>query len=383
MRRSICAIAIICLCACDAEPRGDGLAAAFSLTELAGTTVIGADTGSAPLAGMSDVATDSLGRVYILDGASGTVHVYDPAGAHRFAFGQSGDGPAQLRNPCCVAFAPDGRLWIRDNGNARYSIWRIDGDSAIGADTQRMVHTDASRVAPVIFEPNGRVIDVGARAIEGGGVRTHHFHLDSTGAIARVQMMPSPPADSTGMRAFTSETPDGRSIRLFTIPPFGPGELRAHGPGGEYAHGISSRYVIDWRATDGTLLRTIRGDVSDGPALSEREAQRADSLIARLAEQVGVAREQLRMSVPATKQPLHLIYFDADGRLWVELATADGSRRHAHVYNRMGERVLNVTWPTDVDLTQGDMKGETFWGIAGSGADASVVRLEPVGASQP
>ena len=377
MRRSLLVTAIVCLYACDRGPGADGLGSALSITDLTVTTVVGADTGSTPLAGVSDVATDTAGRVFVLDGASSMVHVYDAAGAHRFAFGQPGDGPAQLRAPCCLAFAPDGRLWIRDNGNARYSIWRIEGDSAIAAGTQRMVHTDANRVAPVIFEPNGRVIDVGARAIEGGGVRTHHFHLDSTGAIARVQMLPSPPADSTGMRAFTSETPDGRSIRLFTIPPFGPGELRAHGPGGEYAHGISSRYVIDWRAADGTLLRTIRGDVSDGPALSEREAQRADSLIARLAEQVGVAREQLRMSVPATKQPLHLIYFDADGRLWIELATADGSRRHAHVYDRTGERALNVTWPADVDLTQGDMKGEAFWGIAGSGADASVVRLEP------
>lgn len=374
------ALSVVVVCACD-TPSGNGTGEpAVDVTELGIGTMIGADDGPALFARIMDVATDTAGRVFVLDGIDARIAVFDSTGEHLFSFGRPGEGPGEMRAPCCMGIAPDGRLWVRDNGNGRYVGWQLFDDSAHAVATQRMVHSDANRHAPVIFDEAARVIDIGSRPLGDGPSVTHHFHLGDDGSLVRAHALPAPPADSLGMRMIRREMPDGKTMTMYTYPPYAPMELRAHGPGGEYAHGVSSHYVIDWRDADGTLVTTIRGEAGQGPEVTPGEAARADSQMISIAQRMGIPVGDLDMSTPAHKQPLQAIWFDADGRLWVELSRPENGARRAHVYGRSGTRVLDVAWPGPVALDAGAVRGTAFWGVGRDSLDVQfVVRLVPRG----
>src|SRR5690606_12073198 len=112
----------------------------------------------------------------------------------------------------------------------------------------------------------------------------------------------------------------GRSVTMFAYQPYGPSELVAHSPNGEFAHALSSRYAIDWRDAAGELIRTISGSVETGPELSDDEASRAEEGLNDVANRLGVSRAALGFGVPSNKTPLRDLFFDLEGRLWVELS---------------------------------------------------------------
>lgn len=110
------------------------------------------------------VLEDSTDRIFVADYQAGEVRVFAPEGGHLFTFGGKGAGPGELSGPCCLAWAPDGSLWIRDGENRRYSSFQIGDSSAAFVTTRDMAHTDVNYWAPVTFTSAGELIDVGHRA---------------------------------------------------------------------------------------------------------------------------------------------------------------------------------------------------------------------------
>lgn len=316
------------------------------------------------------------GGVAVADGQNDAVRVFSADGELRYSFGREGAGPGELQGPCCLAVDTGGRLWVRDGGNARYNIYRLHDDSTSSAGQVRMAHGDVNRHAPVTFDAGGNVIDIGLRADPGTGQRrVMRMTVDSTGSVLHDVALHTVPDDSTAMKAVQRPTAGGSETR-YAYQPFGPQELVTHSPAGEFAHAVSSRYAIDWRAADGSLIRHIARDVRTGPGLSAAERERGEEQMQQQAEFVGVARGQLGFDVPSTKPPLRSLYFDRDGRLWVELAVADGADRTAHVYGTDGALQQVVTWPANVDLRQGAVHGDVAWGVLRGELDVpSVVRL--------
>jgi hypothetical protein len=68
------------------------------------------------------------------------------------------------------------------------------------------------------------------------------------------------------------------------------------------------------------------------------------------AEVAGIPVGQLPYGVPSAKPPLEGVFFDAAGRLWVELSVSDGSPRMADIWDEGGHLVKRVEWPRDVWL---------------------------------
>lgn len=312
---------------------------------------------------ISGLALLADGRLAVADGINHVVRIFEPDGTHAFSFGRSGAGPREFSGPCCIAVDQQQRLWVRDGGNARYGIFAIHADSADQVGQVRMAHGDVNRWVPTTFDADGNVIDVGSRTDRDAGVtRTYRMHVDFSGRVVGEEAVHKVPDDSTAVRR-VERTISGGVATMFAYQPYGPSELVAYSPTGEFAHALSSRYSIDWRAPDGSHRRTLTRSVAQGPALSAREDSAAELQLLRTADRLGVSRGQLGFGVPSHKAPLRSLFFDQPGRLWVELHVPDGADRRADVYATDGTLVRTVQWPPSITLADGIITHGAVWGV--------------------
>jgi hypothetical protein len=370
-------LALVAIACGDARPPADAPASGPPAAAAAPGTAIHARTLAPDLAiGVADgervyefarlagITRDGRGRIWAADFGAGEVRAFDGDGRHVLTIGRPGAGPGEFQGPCCPAFDARGRLWIRDGGNARYQVFRIDGDRAALDDVVRMAHADVNRIVPTTFDADGRVVDVGFRPdLAAGSPRSARLHLDPDGRVAHHTLVHASPDDSTGVHIVERATPDG-PMRFFFHQPFGPRELVAHGPGGEYAYALSTHGSVTWFAADGSVLHALRASGTEGPRLSARERERAREAIEQDVRRSGIARGELPYGIPLHKPPLEALFFDAAGRLWVELAVADGDPRVADVYDRSGAPVERVVWPAGIDLATGFVAPDAAIGTA-------------------
>ncbi len=94
-------------------------------------------------------------------------------------------------------------------------------------------------------------------------------------------------------------------------------------------------------------------------------------------KRITLSRQDIPYGVPERKQPLRHLFFDYDGRLWVELSVSEGSQRRADIYGRDGRLAHTVEWPESVDLSaEGAIRGSTALGIMRDSLDVErVVRM--------
>jgi hypothetical protein len=139
----------------------------------------------------------------------------------------------------------------------------------------------------------------------------------------------------------------------FLKPPFGAIELIAHGPGGDYARAISSRYLVSRYSAEGSQLYEVSRPRERGPALTHVERARAENQLSRDAQRMGMAPAELAGLMPFRNQVLAGLYFDRGGRLWVELHTRSSDpNRVADVYDRDGNGLFRAEWPKTIDLAE-------------------------------
>jgi hypothetical protein len=304
------------------------------------------------------VLADPEGRILVADYQASEVRVFDSLGVFQFAFGREGSGPEEFRGPCCLAFGPEGRLWVRDGGNHRYSAFAFGLNGADAASTLEMVHSDVNFMAPLTFTEEGQLIDVGHRTASSGGPSLVRFELSASGQALDSTTVPSPDPKEIGQFSVTREGAAGQS-RYFFYQPFSPRHLVAHGPSGRWASGIGSSYSL--RLQVGSAIHTIEGETVP-VLLSDGERERAGQRIAADAARAGRRPGQLPYGVPAAKPPIRAAFFDSAGRLWVEKNVIDGSPRVADLWDEDGALVKRVEWPADISLEPPAWVGED-WGL--------------------
>ena len=121
MRRVFVGLLVL-LSACE----GQGEATSNTIVEALSGVVdlrIGALDGPAPyvFGRVAGIVEGPLGRIFIADQLAHEIRVFDTEGAFLFSIGREGQGPGEFTGPCCLSFAPDGTLWVRDGGNTRYA----------------------------------------------------------------------------------------------------------------------------------------------------------------------------------------------------------------------------------------------------------------------
>lgn len=320
---------------------------------------------------VAGLTQDAAGRIYVADHQAGEIRVFSPDGQHLFSFGGTGAGPGELASPCCIAWAPDGSLWVRDGGNHRYSAFQVGDSSAIFVSSRRMAHTDGSYFAPVTFTTEGDLIDVGHRVNASGEHELVRFVIDSGGAVSEAGSLVRTSAEVLGGHTVTRK--EG-AVKFFLYQPFSARDLVTHGPGERWAHVITSAYDIILR--QGDSRRSIVGTAAS-PRLSPEERASAVDRMEADAARVGIPIDRLPYGVPDSKPPIQAIFFDEGGRLWVEPSQSDGFPRIADVWGTDGTLERRVQWPEDVTLTLPGSVGErSALGIRRDSLDVEyVVRL--------
>jgi hypothetical protein len=310
---------------------------------------------------ISGIAVDDAGRILVADMQANEVRVFDAEGAFRFRIGRHGGGPGEFSSPCCLAIAPDGRLWVRDNGNARYVAFEIDADGATAVRTIRMQHSDANRHVATTFDDAGRLIDIGSRPDPLTGTpRTIRFHMMSDGTPAQEVVAPAAPNPDALVHRVPVQTGNATFVRFFHQP-FGPRHLLAHGPEGAIADAVSSAYEVRWHAADGSLLHVIARPDVVGPSLTPEQRQRGDSLIASFAAAAG---GPMPFTLPDRQPPIGALRFDASGRLWVQRTAPPGEPRPVDIYDRDGRLAAQLELPAGLDLEYGVVRPDLLVGVS-------------------
>lgn len=85
-------------------------------------------TPSTPFGVVGAVATDMLGRFYVLDGMVQTVYVFDADGNHVNTLGGRGSGPGEFTGAMDVAVSPDSLIWVTDGMAGRHTVFDLDGN---------------------------------------------------------------------------------------------------------------------------------------------------------------------------------------------------------------------------------------------------------------
>ncbi len=311
---------------------------------------------------VADLAADRAGRLFVADSQYNVVSAFDSTGRFLYSIGRGGSGPGEFKNPCCLVIDEQGTLWLRDTGNDRHNHYVVSNTA--GRFAGQVPTSAAGYPAPLTVDMAGRLIDIGALG-ENGVVRSH---VDSTGRVTAIDSIAAPPEDSPGRHRVAQG-----SSTSYLYQPYGPSFLVAHAPGGGWARGVSSHYLLQW-IVDGDTAHTltIRRDMI-GPALSARERTAANAELTGAAARLGLTGTAIPFGVPGSKTPVRDIMFDQQGRLWVELNVADGQVNRADVYDKAGKRVANAEWPGDVDLSRGFIADRIGYGFRRDSSGVSTV----------
>ncbi len=346
----------------DADPSPDGVPTFLGTVDLEFGEVDGEDPYL--FTRIESIVEDARGRLVVADLQSHEVRVFGSGGDFRFRFGGEGEGPGELTQPCCLGFGPDGNLWVRERG--RYSVFRLDDAGARYVDGTRMAHGGVGMVAPVTFDAEGRLVDIGPLTNADGGSTARYRH-GADGAVDTV-VIADPEKSATG--STTVERMFGESrVTFFVYQQFGPRWVHAHAPGGAWAEAVTSAYSVTLHHPDGTAS-FIEGPRLPGPRLGPSERERAQATVDRELERLDLRSHPF--GIPDRKPPLASLFFDRSGRLWVEKSSAEGEEmREADVY--VGPAlVARYRWPRRVDV--GSVPWVTESALYGTTRDSLDVR---------
>ena len=262
------------------------------------------------------VAADSRDNIYILDGLTEEIQVFDAGGGFLRTLGGQGQGAGESREALGPAVAPGDTLWVADQGAPRYSIFGPDG-TLIGTRVRKATWgmiTDRCTIAP-----DGSYMEWGVRY-------PNRERSDDPSDVDLVHYYPvrvSPDAerlDTLPHLEFVLQLADLPSVGLRRPAQFGPRLKRALGCRDDIWFASSGEYRVyrSSLAGDTTAVFTL-GGVRPAPV---DEADR-DDLRASF-ERYGapaLLRDYLR-ALPETKPVIVGLFVDGAGHVFVAPETS-------------------------------------------------------------
>lgn len=320
---------------------------------------------------VSGLNFDSKGRIVVAEPRENQVRVFSSTGKHLYSFGRKGAGPGDMNGPCCMAFDASGRLWVRDFYGQRHSIFSI-ADTAAKYVSSWLVQGNGPGDR-LNWDARGNLMYQRTESF-GGPMHTIRYHADSMGKITRRDTLRDAPVDSAA-RVSVKQQSGGGVATYWVDVPFTSRLLRAEGPGGQLVEAISGTYEVVWLDPDLRPLRTLKAEF-EPPAVTAAEVQIARDSITEFAKKMKADVDVDAVKIPKRKAAIASLMFDLDGRLWVERSAVQGMPREADVYDLEGKLIARASWPADVVLRYGAIRGMTALGVRFDDADVpSVVRI--------
>jgi hypothetical protein len=263
----------------------------------------------------SALAVGGDGTIYVLDQQVFKVRAYGPDGTHRFDIGREGGGPGEFKNPDGMATLPDGRIVVRDPGNARLSVysgsgeylaeWRHPSGGGFNTSTRYFVDSAGNSYALVLR-------DIGLPPWEWTYALAR---ISPAGELLDSLFVPTWDYDPPRLTATSS---DGRSSSATSVP-FTPNASWTLSPLGYFVGGLSTSYRIDLYRIGAPLLRIERTDWLPVPVLPEEKVERERRITENWKRRFPGWRWN-GPPIPDTKPPFNGLFADAGGRIWIELS---------------------------------------------------------------
>ena len=269
---------------------------------------IGSTDGEGPTSfgRIADIAVDSRGRIYVLEGETQDIRVFDSTGKHVRTVGRKGHGPGEFDQAIGMRWDPAGRLWVVDQGNVRYTVVDTGG---------RVVSTRRRPLSGFFTWRWDGGIDSVRRIYEwyrvpGEMERSVLLRYDTT--VASADTFPFPSYQGEVFKI------EDKSRRVWSSVPYTPALSWTSDPRGYIWFGISAPYRIYQRRLGGDTVRIIERVYEPLPVT----AADRDSAVTRLdwfTKQGGHVDES---RIPKVKPAFDRFFLDDAGNLWVDPVTA-------------------------------------------------------------
>ena len=265
---------------------------------------IGESDGSDPFlfGRIVDVAVGEDDKIWVADGMASEIRVFNPDGSHAFTVGREGEGPGEYRMLAAVAFLPDGRLAVYDDGPRAVTLLTSDGEFILRTRMPKRFVGGAGN----LFE----VDDLGRYYLlekdrERPGRPYVYLRLDETGEI--LDTLRIPPRDRNGPRR------GGKSYSFGAMAHFTEMTFSHLSPVGELVAGRNDRYHLFLPQPGGGVVEVEKE--WDPIRVKRKERAEAQALTDHFAGRWGEAGKK----VPGQKPPYWGFWVDDEGRVWVAL----------------------------------------------------------------
>ena len=325
------------------------------------------------------LALDARGRMYVSDLHVGSVRAYGSSGEFLFQLGRIGGGPLEYRRlPGSIAILPDGHLWIVSPED---KVLRADPMQDEVPETLREVPVGSNRTrlnsGILALDAEGMLVATVHEPVPIDYRRRIRISLDAGGTVSKHNpwaLRPTP--EEMGWRlsrhmsqARVAEILDQDPGVLGVLygqsgapPPYGTDRLMAFSTDGRVALAVTTTYRVE---VYDSLLRPVMVVERDlrGPRLTAAERRNTRAYMA-------ARRRESRLytyddgDIPDRKPPLRGLWFDRDGKLWLERYLANEPQQQgADVYGVDGDHLFSAEWPRGVDFGFGAIRGDTGLGI--------------------
>ena len=276
----------------------------------------GSETGPTSFLYTKSIEADAKGRIYVYDRKTQDIRVFAPDGKFLRVIGRLGSGPGEFRDAEGIAFARDGNLWVRDDANARFSVFSGEGVYEKG---WTMTFCSSSGPWDPQFDRAGRIIDRDCVVAPGrtskSAVLGYHTDMSRVDTLSDEPQCGAPALAEAGW--WSVRTARGGSMRSI---PYAPVPLTALTARGEiWCAPNSAKYeIIRLRPGAADTARITRAV----PRVPVTTAER-DSIIAEIESKGPTGYDFSR--IPKEKPAIDRLTVDDQGRLWVRHTNARGA----------------------------------------------------------
>lgn len=288
----LAATATCALAACDTGPGSSAAGPQIAVETIGDTTVVRTLSGSVWEAEATMVPEISIGEldgpdellfgrirsiavdddhgVYVFDDQAQEVRVFDSAGRYVETLGGRGRGPGEFSRAEAIAMLPDGRLVVRDPGNAALEVF-VPGTT----ETERWRYNVGGlhSLTPLHTDVNGRTyLHTRDLSLDDFVMHVIVFGADGT----QTDTLPEP-SSTYEPPAVTAE--QGPSSVAYYVP-FSPELHWTVHASGHFLSGLSSEYRIDLARDDGVLR--IERSADPVPVSDEERARQRESVVQRM-----------------------------------------------------------------------------------------------------
>lgn len=262
---------------------------------------------------ITSLAVAPDGTIYAVDRQVPELRAYSPDGVFKAIVGSPGEGPGEIKSPDGgLAVLSDGRVLVRDPGNARIQVYAATGEALDtwpirgGFNTSSpFFQTSADEVHTLILlDPEADVADW-----QSGLVR-----IGPDGTPGDTLVPPDVGYEAPRLEA-REEDGENRSVSINSVP-FSAGEEWAIHVDGYFVHGLSTEYRIDLLKPEAPVrIERVHKPVPVGPGEKAEEE-------ASTTRNMRFTQPNWRWNgppIPNEKPAYRGIYVGVDGRFWIRL----------------------------------------------------------------